>query len=88
MAPIPIITLEEPSKAAVLAGQNTPRRARAIVSTNSGVLEAIVDIAGKRLISVSEHAGAQGPLTNMEAGEVSRIVLGNSRFQKASGRAA
>lgn len=86
-APIPIITLEEPSKANVLAWQarpqEIPRRARAIIATSSAVFEAVVDIGSKRLLSVNERAGAQGPVTNTEAGKVSRIVLSNARFQES-----
>jgi primary-amine oxidase len=91
-APIPIITLEEPSKEAVLgwesrrqdAGLATiPRRARAIVATNSGIFEASVNITDKRLISVVERQGVQGPVTSTESMEVSRIVLGNTQFQES-----
>lgn len=90
-APIPIITLEEPPKADVLAWQARPqnrapeasqRRARAMVATNSGVFEAVVDISGKRLISVVERQGEQGPVTTSEFTELSRIVLGNTQFQQ------
>src|SRR5262249_51880326 len=91
-ASIPIITLEEPSKEAVLAWEKRPqtpaaptieRRARAIVSTNSGIFEAVVNVSGKRLVSVVERKGVQGPVTTNEFTELSRIVLGNAQFQQS-----
>ena len=87
---VPFITVEEPPKSEVLTwmsrgtgpqGETIRRRARAVLTSETGITEAIVDLDAKRLVSVIERKGAQGPVTGTEAREISGIVLANRQFQ-------
>jgi primary-amine oxidase len=90
---IPFISVEEPPKASVLAWQtraasnqaaeSPSRHARALVVSEGGMVEAVVDIDAKRLLSSVERKGVQGPVTAAEAMSTSRIVLGNPQFQSS-----
>src|SRR5215467_2860634 len=90
VAAIPFITLEEPAKPDVLAWESRragqpapviPRRARLILALESGIVEAIVDLDSKRLISVVERKDVQGPVMGTEFMETSRIMLASPQFQ-------
>jgi primary-amine oxidase len=85
-AMLPFISVQEPAKADVLAwrpGQPIVRRARAMATTSTGAFDVVVDLAAKRLVSVVEHRGAQGPVTGSESARGSRLTLENPRFQNA-----
>jgi primary-amine oxidase len=83
-ADLPLILLEEPPKAAVLAwrpGQRLPRLARAVATTPGTLFEAIVDVDARRLVSVTERKGAQGPVTLPEIERATEIVVADSRMR-------
>src|SRR6266511_2899447 len=76
----PSITLNEPSKAEVLAwqpGQPLARQARVLAMTANGVFEILVDVGARRLISVTERAGAEPSITMSEI-EGLKFVLANA----------
>ncbi len=79
----PSITLNEPSKAEVLAwqpGQPLARQARVLAMTANGVFEILVDVGARRLISVTERAGAEPSITMSEI-EGLKFVLANAEFR-------
>lgn len=89
-AVVSFMSVGEPPKPQVLAwlsrapgqpGENFTRRARTVLSGDSGVFEAVVDLDAKRLVSVVERKGVQGPVTGTESRELSRVTLADSKFQ-------
>ena len=56
-----VLDLAEPPKAAVLAGQPMPRRARAVLRFGGVLAEAEVDLAGGRVV-VADRPGLVTPL--------------------------
>jgi primary-amine oxidase len=83
-AAFPLISLAEPPKADVLAWtpmKPFPRQAYAVVMTPKGTFEVHVDLQAKRLVSVTERADAEAPITISEVESVS-IVLSNPEFQE------
>jgi primary-amine oxidase len=88
---ITFMTVEEPPKSEVLAwlsrsgesAKNLTRRARAVLSGDSGVFEVTVDLDAKKLVSVIERKGLEGPVTGTEARDLSRIALADSKFQNS-----
>jgi primary-amine oxidase len=84
-AAFPLIAVNEPAKADVLAWMpdRTParaRQARAIATAGKSVFEVIVDLNEKRLVSVVERTGVEAPITMTEIESV-KVVLTNAEFQ-------
>jgi primary-amine oxidase len=82
-AAFPSITVDEPPKADVLAwrrGETLARRARLQAMTATGVFELIVDLPGRRLVSVIARTGVEPSLMLSEI-EAVRVVLSNAEFK-------
>jgi primary-amine oxidase len=82
-AAFPVVALVEPAKADVLAwqpGRPVARQARIDALTRDHVYEAIVDLAGRRVVSVTERTGATPPITLTEI-ESAGVVLENAAFK-------
>jgi primary-amine oxidase len=87
-AKFPTITLHEPQKDQVLAWRSgTPltRQARLQAMTADGVFEAIADVGGNRLISVTHRTEGEPAITLSEL-EALGIVLENETFKAALGK--
>jgi primary-amine oxidase len=79
-----LITVAEPEKSAVLAwkpGRPMARRARVMGMTGAGAVEVEVDLAARRLVSVTRRDGLQGALTLTEYMEGGKIALAHPEFQ-------
>ncbi len=83
----PLVTLEEPPKAAVLAwtpGQAIPRRAFIIAKQGRATFEALVDIPHGDVVSWRRMDGVQpGILPSEEWTAAGRIVFANQEWQAA-----
>ena len=82
-AAFPVVALVEPAKADVLAwqpGRPVARQARIDALTRDHVYEAIVDLGGRRLVSVTERTGATPPITLTEI-ESAAVVLEHAAFK-------
>ena len=79
-----LITVAEPEKSAMLAwrpGRPLARRARVMGMTGAGAVEVEVDLAQRRLVSVTRRDGVQGALTLTEYLEGGEIALAHPEFQ-------
>lgn len=84
-AVFPSINLQPPAKAAVLAwqpGQPLARAARIEALTRDTTYEAVVDLAARRLASVTERPGAEPAITYSEI-EATQRVLTDPDFRAA-----
>lgn len=82
-AMFPSIAVNDPAKADVLAwqpGQPVARQARLQAMTSDRTYEVVVDVGGRRILSVEERAG-EPPITYSEI-EATKIVLSNTTFQE------
>jgi len=80
------VLLREPPKAEVLSwkpGSPMRREATVVLSKSGKTLEALVDVAGKKLISLNEVAGAQANFTMSDFEKSSDLALADSRFKSA-----
>lgn len=86
----PLVTLEEPTKAEVMAwrpGQPISRRALAVVKVDDDVFEAVVDVSRGIVVSWKQVRGVEpGILLSEESSFAARIVVANERFQEALAR--
>ncbi len=77
------IATEEPAKAEVLAwqpGRALVRRARIQAMTAERTYELVVDLSGRRLVSVIERTGAEPPIGASEMDAGTKTVLTNAEF--------
>lgn len=84
-AAIPVVTLDEPAKEAVLAwrpGQPVPRRARVLAMKGRSVHEVLVDLDAKRIVETTERAGVEAPLMLSEQIEGIKVALEHPGFQE------
>ncbi len=84
-AAFPSITVDEPAKSEVATwqrGQTLARRARLQAMTATAVLELIVDLSARRLVSVIERTDVEPSLMLSEI-EAVRVVLSNAEFKAA-----
>jgi len=85
-ARFPLINLREPPKEEVLAwkpGMAMRREALVVVLQGGHTFEAIVDVAGRKVISWKQIPGAQANLTGTEILGVDEGVKANAEFQAA-----
>lgn len=83
------VDLREPAKDAVLAwspGQPMRREAMAIIKHGRGVAEAVVDVAGKKLVSFNVVKGAQAPFLFSEDDETGELIKADPRVRAALAR--
>jgi primary-amine oxidase len=88
-ATFPLITLDEPAKADVLAwqpGRAVTRRARVVAVAGASLFEVVVDLRDSRLSSVVERPGAEAPVTLTEISQGVKAVLKDATFRDALGR--
>lgn len=81
-AVFPSITVHEPPKTDVFAwqpGQTLPRQARVHAMTSDRTYEVLVDLALRRIASVTERPGAEPAITLSEI-EATKVVLSNAEF--------
>jgi primary-amine oxidase len=82
-AAFPLVALDEPPKADVLAwrpGHPFVRLARVQAMTADGFYELLIDVAARRIVSAIEQHGAEPSITLSEI-EGTRIVLSNAEFK-------
>jgi primary-amine oxidase len=82
-AAFPSINMLPPAKADVLAwrpGQVLPRQARLDALTRATTYEVVVDVGARRLVSVTERAGAEPAITLSEI-EATQSVVANPEFK-------
>jgi len=79
------LTLDEPSKEAVLRGAPAPRRAFSVIYDREGnhTWEAVADLGSARVISWKEIPGAQPPITGADSDLAERIVRADGRWVRA-----
>jgi primary-amine oxidase len=78
------VTTNEPPKAEVLAwqpGRTLARQARLHAMTTNTSYEVVVDLTGRRLVSVTEHPGAE-PIIGASDFAASQVVLSNAEFKE------
>ncbi|MGH9384666.1 MAG: tyramine oxidase [Vicinamibacterales bacterium] len=79
----PSIALLEPPKTDVLSwrpGQSLPRRALVQAMTADRVFEVVVDLNGRRVVSMTERTGGEPSITLSEI-EATKLVLENAEFK-------
>ncbi|HXV41242.1 MAG TPA: hypothetical protein VD701_09795, partial [Steroidobacteraceae bacterium] len=79
------LTLLEPHKAEVLAwkvGDPIPRRAKAVLRRNLATFEAVVDLAGRKVVSHQEIPGAQPMVTLPEILTAIEVTTGDPRVRE------
>ena len=79
------IALDEPLKDAVLRHVATERRALAVIYDPGGnhTWEAVVECAGKRVVSLREIPGVEPAVTSEDSDAADRIVRADPRFRQA-----
>jgi primary-amine oxidase len=83
---LPIIRLQEPAKAFVLAwqpGDPFPRRSFSVVKQGARTFEAVVDLDRRLLLSYDEVLAVQPPILAEELGLGHGLALADPRFQAA-----
>lgn len=82
----PLIQFKEPPKAEVLAwkaGQPIRREALVIVKQGAQAFEAVVDVAGGRIVSWSELKGVQPNSPDEEGSDITDLILANEEVKAA-----
>lgn len=83
-ATIPLVTLDEPEKDAILewrSGTPIPRRARVTAMKGTSVYEVLVDLDAKKIVQMVERTGVEAPLTLGEQIDGIKVALDNPEFQ-------
>jgi primary-amine oxidase len=84
-AAFPLVALQEPAKADVLAGRPTPRKAFMSVFERGSqqTFEAVVDLTGRQVVSWKEIKGVQPPIMNADFALCQAIVEADAGWRAA-----